>query len=150
MSDFKTILIPFDFSANANVALETAMNLGQRLGADLHLLHVVYLPLYAYGVAAAGTAVPMPFDTEGLREEAEKSLNELIAKLDYPGKVQGHVTQGANIEDLLQQSAKDMNADLIIMGTHGRSGMAHLFLGSVAERTLRNAPCPVMTVKGLE
>ena len=64
-----------------------------------------------------------------------------------PGKVEAHVLEGSGIADMIIGAAEEHDADLIVMGTHGRTGLAHVFLGSVAERTLRRAPCPVLTVQ---
>jgi nucleotide-binding universal stress UspA family protein len=75
-------------------------------------------------------------------------LRELITKIeDLPVKVEPHVVEGTAISDAICDVAEKLDADLIVMGTHGRTGLAHVFLGSVAERTLRNACCPVLTLR---
>lgn len=81
--------------------------------------------------------------------EALRGVVDRIAAT-VPGKLQPHVAVGSAVADLIRQTAAELGADLIVMGTHGRTGLAHVFLGSVAERTLRRAPCPVLTVQASE
>ncbi len=152
MADYRVVVVPYDFSEHARAALGEAEDLARRLGADLHLVHVMQSPIYLYSFAYAGeaAAVAPPIDMTEIRNDALKSLREVIAEIDIPGKVEPHVFEGANIAETLRATAEDLNADLIVMGTHGRTGLAHVFLGSVAERTLRIAPCPVLTVQPRE
>ena len=149
MSDYRTFVVPYDFSAHSKAALATAADLARKLGADLHLFHAVHSPMFAYG--AYGAAAPPPMDLIEVRETAAKSLLEVANGIgDAPGKVETHVVEGSGIADLIGGFAEEIGADLSVMGTHGRTGLAHVFLGSVAERTLRRAPCPVLTVQAPE
>jgi len=153
MSDYRTFVVPYDFSVHARAALFAATDLAKRLSADLHLIHVVHTPSYAYGYAPTGgvVAVPPQIDMVEVRENALTSLRDVVDGIrDFPGKVEPHVVEGAGISDMIRECAEKLGADLIVMGTHGRTGLAHVFLGSVAERTLRNAPCPVLTVQSPE
>jgi universal stress protein A len=152
MADYRVLVVPYDFSDHARAALKEAAGLARRLGGDLHLVHVVQSPLYMYSFAYAGEAAAVipPIDMTEIREAAMKSLRDVIAELDIPGKVEPHVLEGASVAETLRETAVDLGADLIVMGTHGRTGLAHAFLGSVAERTLRSAPCPVLTVQAHE
>ena len=152
MSDYRVLVVPYDFSDHARAALNEAAQLARRLGGDLHLVHVVQSPLYMYSFAYAGEAAAVipPIDMTEIRDAAMKSLRDVIAGLDVPGKVEPHVLEGASVAETLRETAVDLGADLIVMGTHGRTGLAHAFLGSVAERTLRSAPCPVLTVQAHE
>jgi universal stress protein A len=152
MADYRVLVVPYDFSDHARAALKEAAELARRLGGDLHLVHVVQSPLYMYSFAYAGEAAAVipPIDMTEIREAAMKSLRDVIAELDIPGKVEPHVLEGASVAETLREAAVDLGADLIVMGTHGRTGLAHAFLGSVAERTLRSAPCPVLTVQAHE
>jgi universal stress protein A len=152
MADYRVLVVPYDFSDHARAALKEAAELARRLGGDLHLVHVVQSPLYMYSFAYAGEAAAVipPIDMTEIRDAAMKSLRDVIAELDFPGKVEPHVLEGASIAETLRETAVDLGADLIVMGTHGRTGLAHAFLGSVAERTLRSAPCPVLTVQAHE
>lgn len=149
MADYRVVVVPFDFSEHARAALREAVELSRRLDADLHLVHVMQSPMYLYSFAYAGeaAAVSPPIDMTEIREDALKSLREIIAEIEFSGKIEAHVLEGANIADTVRATAENLDADLIVMGTHGRTGLAHVFLGSVAERTLRTAPCPVLTVQ---
>jgi nucleotide-binding universal stress UspA family protein len=148
MSNFQTIVVPYDFSDHARAALDTAVDLARRLESDLHLLHVVQLPAYTYP-AFQGVGAALPMNLVEVRDGATQSLREIAAAIEgAPGKVEVQVVEGGSIAEMIRQSAEKLGADLIIMGTHGRTGLAHVFLGSVAERTLRGAPCPVLTVQG--
>jgi len=147
MSNYRTIVVPYDFSEHARAALDAAVDLARRLESDLHLLHVVQLPAYTYP-AFPGVAVAAQPDLVDVRDGAMQSLREIIAAIEAPpDKVEAHVVEGATIVEMIRQAAEELDADLIVMGTHGRTGIAHVFLGSVAERTLRSAPCPVLAVQ---
>lgn len=149
MSDYRVIVVPYDFSDHARVALDEAAALARKMGGDVHLVHILLSPIYTYSFAYApeAAAVVPPIDMTEVRESALKSLQELAAEIDVPGKVEAHVLEGASISETLREFVVNQKGDLIVMGTHGRTGLAHAFLGSVAERTLRTAPCPVLTVR---
>jgi nucleotide-binding universal stress UspA family protein len=144
MSEYRSFVVPYDFSEHSQAALEVAKDLARRLESELHLLHVVTPPIYA---SAYGAAVPPQIDMEPIRTSVMESLREITERAgDAPVKMTAHVIEGLNIAATIQEFASKHTADLIVMGTHGRTGLAHVFLGSVAERTLRHAPCPVLTV----
>ncbi len=149
MSDYQTFAVPYDFSEHAAAALEAAAGLASRLGADLHLVHVIPMPAYAYSYGAYGeAAMPPTVDMAQVRKEALGALERVKDDLrELKGQVHCHVVDGIGIADAVCETAEEIGADLIVMGTHGRTGLAHVFLGSVAERTLRRAPCPVLTVQ---
>lgn len=146
------IVVPYDFSEHSRAAAHTAADLARRLGGSLHLVHVIQPPTYAYGYGAYDSAAPPPIDLVNLRAGAEKSLAKELAELTdgMPGDHSVEVLEGMNVAGTLAKHADASDASLIVMGTHGRTGLAHVFLGSVAERTLRLAHCPVMTVKAEE
>lgn len=147
MSEYRTLLVAYDFSAHAEAALYVASDLARRLGAKLHLVHVVHTPSYAYASGTyAGADLPPPMELLKAREAAGEALRELAAGIEGIEEVSAHVVEGARIADAICDTAVQVGADLIVMGTHGRTGLAHVFLGSVAERTLRGARCPVLTV----
>jgi len=152
MSDYRTFVVPYDFSVHARAALLAATDLAKQLSADLHLIHVVQPPTYAYGYAGMGSAaVPPPIDMTEVHEGALRSLRDVVDGIrEFPGKVEPHVVEGSGIADRIRECAEKLDADLVVMGTHGRTGLAHVFLGSVAERTLRSAPCPVLTLRSPE
>ncbi len=152
MGEYRRFVVPYDFSVHAEGALAVAIDLAQRLGAELHLVHVLQPPAYSYGSYDGGVAVPPPFDPAEARDSAMRSLREVVDRIVATGfeKLEPHVAVGSNIAEMIRTSAENLGADLIVMGTHGRTGLAHVFLGSVAERTLRGAPCPVLTVQASE
>lgn len=140
----KKILVPTDFSEHADHALDTAARLARPFGASLYLLHVVQLPVLAVNPEAP--AVPITF-WQDLREHAKKRLVPLQKKLQE----QGLRCEIDVIEDVpgfaIPAAAERIHADLIVMGSRGLTGLKHVLLGSVAERTVRGAACPVLTVK---
>jgi len=141
----KKILVPTDFSEHAQRALESAVSLARPFGASLHLLHVVQMPVLPT-MPEAAPVVPVTFWQE-LREHALRNLEKQKAKLASSGlRIETEV-----IEDVpgfaIAAAAERAKADLIVMGSRGLTGLKHVVLGSVAERTVRSAPCPVLTVK---
>jgi nucleotide-binding universal stress UspA family protein len=140
----KKILVPTDFSEHADKAIETAEILAKPLGAEIHLLHVLHLPIQA--VTPEMAVVPVGF-WQDLRAYAEKKIAASKAAIEK----QGVRCTSEVIEDIpgfaIAAAAKRTNADLIVMGSRGLTGLKHVLLGSVAERTVRTAPCPVLTVK---
>jgi nucleotide-binding universal stress UspA family protein len=146
MTDTLTkILVPTDFSENAQAALESATSLARSFGASIHLLHVVQMPVLPTFPEAA-PVVPVTFWQE-LREHALRNLEKQKARLGTAG-VRCEIEV---IEDVpgfaIAAAAKRAQADLIVMGSRGLTGVKHVVFGSVAERTVRTAPCPVLTVK---
>ncbi len=137
MPQFKKILCPVDFDPNSLLALQLASELAQERQATLHLLHVVAMP--------PGPEVALPF---GKMETAARSRLERHARQIVNGKAsyEVEVLMGDPAVEVLQ-AAKRLRANLIVMATHGRKGLRHLILGSVAEHVVREAPCPVLTVK---
>jgi len=145
---FTRILVPTDFSEPSDAALEYARALADKFGATLHLLHVIE-PGYATGTFSneAYIAVEAPGSYEMLVKEAQ-------AKFAYRVFPSDRARHGATTEVMTGMSAativefaRDQHIDLIVMGTHGRTGLAHLLMGSVAEHVVRTASCPVLTVR---
>ena len=145
--EIKRILVPTDFSENADYALQYALTFAREFGATLYVLHVVYFPAHT-----ALQTLRLPADVtsqvlDGLAKDAKQSLKKLIKKTKEPEVVVHPVVRvGAEYSEITA-FAEQEKIDLIVMGTHGRTGVAHAFLGSVAERVVRQAPCPVLTVK---
>lgn len=142
-----TILVPTDFSDEAQAALEHALDLAVRLHSRVHLLHACYIAPYG-GTHWTPAYPPDLFDR--VQSQAEKRIAEVKEKASERGvPIQTEVILGpASIA--IVETAERLHADLIVMGTRGLSGLKHVMLGSVTERTLRRAPCPVLTVKGPE
>ena len=142
------ILVPTDFSEPSEAALAYARTLARQFGATFHLLHVVEAPF-----------VTGPFSSEMYIHESPGVQAELIqdAKLRLARRLlpsdkalysaTKEVIVGLAAKTIVQYAA-EQNFDLIVMGTHGRTGLAHLLMGSVAEHVVRAAPCPVLTTRG--
>jgi nucleotide-binding universal stress UspA family protein len=140
----RSILVPTDFSESASRALEHAIAWAKTFRARIHLLHAYQVPIQI----GVGEPVPLPQEFfDQMRERAQRRLDELAAKLRSDGiDAATHLTPEAASRAIVEV-AEQLGVDLIVMGTRGLTGMKHVLLGSVAERTVRLAPCPVMTVK---
>ena len=142
MSDIKRILVPTDFSMPADAALTYALDLASKLGATVSLVHVFDDPS---GIQS-GEYVPMPAEMRGeLLAALRRRLAEVAAKRGH-SELNPQVLIGPTARTIVD-TARESGADLIVIGTHGRHGMSHLLLGSVAERVVRTAACPVLTVR---
>lgn len=147
MSSYRTFVIPYDFSPHARAALYAGMDLARHLDASCHLLHVVQPVVFPY-VGMPNQMTPPPPNMLEIRQGALRSLEQVVSEIENaPAGLEAHVVESSNVPVAICQMAEDLDADLIVMGTHGRTGISHAFLGSVAERTLRQAPCPVLTVR---
>jgi len=141
------VLVPIDFSEPADAALQYAASLAVKVGASLHLLHVFEDPYLGGGAFAAEMYVPVPQDLrETLLADAKQQLAARLATLDEQFHATADVYTGPTARAIADYATTN-DIDLIVIGTHGRGGMAHLLLGSVAERVVRTAPCPVLTVR---
>ena len=126
------ILVPVDFGDTSDLALNYAVTLARRFGATLHLLHVV-----------DDTSVCAL--TGRLVDEAARRLPWVLWRTR--GVAVRREVRVGRLADKIRETAAERKCDLIIMGVNGRTGMAHLLLGDVAETLMRNAPCPVLTVR---
>jgi len=144
--NFTRILVPTDFSAPSNAALALAKRMARTSGASLHLIHVLDDPFAAAYVAEVYAPPPA-----GITESWLKGAQALLdGQLTPDEQVLFRSTQevmfGTPARDIVNHAAAN-DIDLIVMGTHGRGGVHHLLMGSVAERVVRAAPCPVLTVR---
>jgi nucleotide-binding universal stress UspA family protein len=147
MQEIRRILIPIDFSEPSRRALEDAIGLAKTWGAELHLLHCYRI--HPIAVDLYGIEVPQTLGHD-LRQAALRRLDEWRDKARAEGvSVEVHITARVP-SDGIPAMAKKLAAGLIVMGTRGLGGIKHLLLGSVAERTLRLAPCPVWVVPNTE
>ena len=138
------VLVPIDFSATADRALEYAIALGQQLQARLTLLHVLDLTPVTMDEMAPGMTATYLDDLETDAQHLLQASRERVQRAGLQAEsllVQGTPTQ------TIVDTAGEQGVDLIIMGTHGRTGLAHVFLGSVAEHVVRQGPCPVLVVR---
>jgi nucleotide-binding universal stress UspA family protein len=139
MLAIRTILHPTDFSKHSQYALGLACALARDYGARLVVLHVVTAPTVIYGEGV------VPPDMDELRAEAQEQLDGIpLPRADI--RAERRLEEGDAVETTLRV-AQEVRADLIAMGTHGRTGILRLLMGSVAEQVLRKATCPVLTVR---
>lgn len=145
MLDLKKILVPTDFSSHSEKALRYGTELAGKFGSELHLMHVVEpLPIFF----AEGAYVP-PDSTAEMKSAAKKKLEEFDSVPQSRFQVVRSVVEGHPFVEIVKY-AKEANIDLVIVGTHGRGAIAHMLLGSEAEKVVRKAPCPVLVVRDAE
>jgi universal stress protein A len=138
----KRILVPVDFSDCSAKALQYALPFARQFGATLLVTHVIqpYIPIPEM------TGVDVELIEAQMRHAAERELKVVCQSL--PADVASEqVLRIGHAQTEIVNAAKELNADLIIVSTHGRSGLAHVFLGSTAERVIRHAGCPVLVVR---
>ncbi len=145
---YQRIMVPVDYSDHCKTALTAAVDVARRFGATIDLVHVWDRPSYVSEAIMVG----QPGDRqrsllELIRENAEKDMVEFIATLSLPPDVQvtHQLLSGDPATTLAKELAKGGH-DLVVIGTHGRTGIVHLLLGSVTEKLVRTSPVPVLTV----
>jgi nucleotide-binding universal stress UspA family protein len=137
---FTRILVPTDFSSQADAALADARALAAQFGATLHVLHV-FENVFLRAVVG---------DPRTLESAAQRHLEERLTPEDrQKGAVAALEISDEPAKEIVQY-AREAGIDLIVMGTHGRTGLPHVLLGSVAEHVVRTAPCPVLTTRGVQ
>jgi nucleotide-binding universal stress UspA family protein len=145
----RTILVPTDFSEGAARALGWAQALAQAFRAKIILLHVLDVPFAWTPVGGLGS-IPTPLPAESVEQltiEAQTILDTLAQ--GAPEVTQRLVRKG-HPREIILAATQEMDADAVVMGTHGRRGVSDLFLGSVAEHIVRHSPVPVLTVRSEE
>jgi nucleotide-binding universal stress UspA family protein len=149
MIDLHRILVPTDFSKYSHNALTYAAAFAEKFGAELYLLHVVQ-DLALFIPEAVSVAPPVTPPIEQMTAAVHEALQRVVREEDLGRfKVHCEVREGTPFYEIIQ-FAKESDIDLIIMGTHGHSGLVHVLLGSVTEKVVRKAPCPVLTVRDPE
>jgi nucleotide-binding universal stress UspA family protein len=144
-----TILVPTDFSEDAARALQTAIELAKKFDARIEVVHSYHVDMPIASPLGGGFVLPEGF-LEGVRAHAEGQVAKVVSEVSGQGlTVEGQAIEGSPSQVIVAM-AKQCAADLIVMGTRGLTGLKHVALGSVAERTIRTAPCPVLTVKADE
>lgn len=150
MADVRKILVPVDFSPCSEAALAQAVELSERyFGAAVDVLHVWELPRTLVGdnltIVSGGTHRSLE---EHARIQVMKEMEEFLAGVESRKSVQIRRLHepGDPVRTILEVARKG-DYDLIVLGTHGRTGMAHDYLGSIAEKVVRRAPCPVLTFR---
>jgi nucleotide-binding universal stress UspA family protein len=144
VTSFRSILVPHDFSSHADAALDLAIEFGRVSKARIRLVHVFRLPIEML----SPYEIPIPEKLAGeVRAAASARLEQALGRVHAAGlEGDAEVDTGSIAETIVARAAAD-EADLIVMGTRGLSGIQHVLLGSVAERVLRTAPCPVLTLR---
>jgi nucleotide-binding universal stress UspA family protein len=146
--NIKRILAAVDFSEPSTAATDTAIAFARAFGASIELVHVAADAAYPLP-PPVDVAVP-PLDMTKIMEEVERSLDAEHDRVRAAGVPCESATLVGRPDTEIVSHADDTQADLIVMGTHGRSGLAHVLLGSVAERVVQHAHCPVLIVPWLQ
>lgn len=144
----KRILVPVDFSSGSLEALDYAVELAKPFDAELLVLFVVEPVYYATPADLYGPSANLAMLLEEQQRFGREQLAALKARLAKEKIDCATVLQTGSPYQQIADLAKRRRVDLIIMATHGRTGLSHLFMGSVAERVVRSASCPVLTVRG--
>jgi nucleotide-binding universal stress UspA family protein len=144
-ADWKRICCPIDFSDASRAALEVAADLARRNGAELWLLHAYPVPGYTF---PDGSVVASPKMLQDLADAAQRHLDEWRAIAEGSGapRVETAKEAGEPAAEIVA-FARERGVDLLVLGTHGRTGIEHALMGSIAERVVRKAHCPVLTVR---
>ncbi len=140
----KTILVPVDFSAHSRKALDYAVHLAKAFDAEIHLLHCYQVN--PGSLSPYGPVLPEEFTRE-LRTAAATRLEEWCGRAKREGVTTHPELSAVFPSEAISRMAGELDADLVVIGTRGLTGLKHVLLGSVAERTVRTSPCPVLTVK---
>ena len=140
----KNILVPTDLSDGAEEALDYACELARQFGATVHLINVIGIPVL--GVPELGMALTSTVIDSMVRDN-QTALEQLADRKRSLAPIGQILLRTGDARDVINQAAKELGADLIVMGTHGRRGVTRALLGSVTETVVRTAPCPVLTVR---
>ncbi len=139
-----SILAPIDFSDYSKNALKYAVEFAKEFNAKLYLIYVVEPMIYPADFSMGQIAIPST-DID-LHARAEEELKNLAKSIDASLKVETIIKTGKPFVEIIE-TAKEKNIDLIIIATHGHTGVEHLLFGSTAEKVVRKAPCPVLTLR---
>jgi nucleotide-binding universal stress UspA family protein len=140
-----SILVPIDFSVHSKNALKYAVPLARQFDASLHLVYVVEPTIYPADLGFG--QVVLPGIEDELRQKGQAELHELIAKeIGRSVRATSAVRTGTPSQEILTE-AEERGVDLIVVATHGHSGVEHMLFGSTAERIVRKSHCPVLTIR---
>jgi nucleotide-binding universal stress UspA family protein len=144
--DLKLILVPIDFSETSTVALGAAITLAQTFHAAIEILHVdLNLALV---LPPPGDVIAMPIAMEGLMARAAEKVEQVVREVREKNVACTGASEMGRTYTAIVEHAVRIGAGLIVMGSHGRHGLGHLLLGSVAEKVVQHAPCAVLVVPG--
>ena len=141
--DIQKILCPIDFSQHADLVVEWAAHLAEEHGSEIILLHAYHLPVEFQQLE--GAYLPADF-WDSVKEEAERCLREHADRLRGRKLAVREIVREGYPASVIAEEAVEENVDMIVMGSRGLSGLKHLLLGSIAERVVQKAHCPVLTV----
>lgn len=144
--EMQSILVPVDFSVSSRQAVNYAVAFARQFQARLTVVHVVELPYVGTGIGEFET---MPVETE-LRDYGNENLAKLVEAQVADRVPHSTILRTGQAWFEITEAARETRADLIIMGTHGYTGLKHMLMGSTAERVVRHAPCPVLVVRERE
>ena len=146
LNPIRNIIVPTDFTENSELAARTAVALAAPDAATIHLLHVIRLPILH---TTYDLNVPESI-WEALRRDTDQQMEDLRLRLSKMGASDVRELVGESLQpaEAIAKAASDYDADLVVMETHGEQALRHAMLGSVAERTIRTCPIPVLAVKG--
>lgn len=143
----RRILFPTDFSRYSKRAENYAVDLVQGFQAKFYLLHVFEIPFYSHAGVSAGVQADLHRYVQTLKGQEKDRLEQLGKRLEKKGiRVFTLFREGKTPFEIIK-TAEEIPADLLVLGTHGRTGVNHMLLGSVAEKVVRDSPCPVLTVR---
>ncbi|HVV16938.1 MAG TPA: universal stress protein [Polyangia bacterium] len=142
LASLKRILVPTDFTDPSNEALETAIELARGSGATLDLVHVAVEA--AYPLPPPIDVATLPLDMDRVLNRSDQGLAVEEKRVRAAGLACETTTLIGRADSEIVNRARDTHADLIVMGTHGRSGLAHALFGSNVDRVVQHAPCPVL------
>ena len=142
--EVRRILVPIDFSPHADAVVEWAAHLAEEHGSSLILLHAYHLPVEFQQLE--GAYLPAEFWTN-VKVDAERQLTRYADPLREQGLAVEECVREGYPATVIEEEAERLEADLIVIGSRGLSGLKHLLLGSIAERVVQKAHCPVLTVK---
>lgn len=142
---FKHILVPTDFSPSSSAAIDVAISLAAAFHAELTLLHVWEVPVYPYMEMMPNSSEMIGVVERAATECLAAKLKEVQARLP---RAKSLLKMGLAWQDIVDTS-KEVGSDLVVIGTHGRRGISHALMGSVAEKVVRLSPVPVLTVRGV-
>jgi len=141
---FKKIVCPIDFSEFTDEIVKYAVNITKKFNAELHLIHIIPNLNYFTPYESFLTPENLVAIEKNIEKEVEKDFEKVTKDIDMPLKK--IVKTGVTFVEIIDY-IKEEDIDLVVMGTHGRSGIEHILIGSVAEKVVRKSPCPVLTIR---
>jgi universal stress protein A len=141
---FKKILCPIDFSEFTNEIIEYALDITKRYNAELHLIHIIPNLNYFTPYESFFTPENLIVVERNMETEVNKDFDKIMKTIGIP--VKKVIRTGAAFVEIIDY-VKSESIDLIVIGTHGRTGIEHILIGSVAEKVVRKSPCPVLTIR---